>query len=111
MLGLLQQQLKSRVKSRVSSNWGKHKTDGADKLLNFPALLSRKWECCELEQCEGGLYGNKEYETCRAVSRQWLPNQTRGEFGISNKGRAANNSRQTAVITSSDVSSLVFYLN
>ncbi len=37
--------------------------------------------------------------------------QTGGEFGKSNKGRAANKSPQTAVIASSDVLSFVFPLN
>ncbi len=66
-----------------------------DKLLCFPvsAFFFGKWE-----RCEGGLLGNKENETCRAVNSPWMPIQTRGEFGNSNKGRAANKSPQTAVI-------------
>ncbi len=66
-----------------------------EKLLKcFPvsAFLSGKWE-----RCKGGLYGNEEYETCRAENSPWMPIQTRGEFGNSNKGRAANKSPQTAV--------------
>jgi hypothetical protein len=78
-----------------------------DKLLCYPvsAFLSDKWE-----RCEGGLYGNEEYETCRAENSMWMPIQTIGEFCSSNKGRAANQS-QTAVIASSDVLSIVFHLN
>ena len=63
------------------------------KRCRVSAFLSGKWE-----RCEGGLYGNQEYETCRAEKSPWLPIQTRGEFGLSNKGRAANKSPQTAVI-------------
>jgi hypothetical protein len=70
------------------------------------AFLSRKWD-----RCKGGLYGNEEYETCRAETSPWMPIQIIGEFGNSNKGRAANKSPQSAVITSSDVLSLVFHLN
>jgi hypothetical protein len=72
-----------------------------EKLMKcFPvsAFLSGK-----RERCKGGLYGNEENETCRAEKSPWMPIQTRGEFGISNKGRAANKSPQTAVIASSDV--------
>jgi hypothetical protein len=76
------------------------------KCCRVSAFLSGKWE-----RCEGGLYGNKEYEDCRAENSPWLPIQTRGEFGLSNKGRAANKSPQTAVIASSDVLSFVFHLN
>jgi hypothetical protein len=39
-----------------------------------------------------------------------MPVLTRGEFGNSNKGRAANKSPQTAVIASSDVLLFVFHL-
>ena len=67
------------------------------------AFLSGKWE-----RCVGGLYGNQEYEDCRAEKSPWLPIQSMGEFGLSNKGRAANN---TSVITSSDVLRFVFHLN
>ena len=80
-----------------------------EKLLKccpVSAFLSGKWE-----RCEGGLYGNKEYETCRAENSQWLPLQTRDEFGISNKGRAANKSPQTTIIASSDVLSFILHLN
>jgi hypothetical protein len=61
------------------------------------AFLSGKWDLCK-----GGLYGNEEYETCRAEKSPWMPIQTKGELGISNKGR---------VIASSDVLSFVFHLN
>ena len=76
-----------------------------EKLLSSPvsAYLSGEWE-----RYKGGLFGNKEYETCRAENSPWLPIQTRGELGLSNKGRAANN---TSVIASSDVLSFVFYSN
>jgi hypothetical protein len=52
-----------------------------EKLLKccpVSAFLFGKWE-----RCEGGLYGNEEYETCRAENSPWMPIQTRGEFGIS----------------------------
>jgi hypothetical protein len=62
-------------------------------------------------RCVDGLFENQEYETCRAASSPWMPIQTRGEFGNSNKGRAANKSQQTAVIASSDVLSFIFPLN
>ena len=68
------------------------------KCCRVSALLSGKWE-----RCDGGLYGNKEYEDCRAENSPWLPIQTRGELGLSNKGRAATKSPQTAVIASSEV--------
>ncbi len=79
-----------------------------DKLLCFPvsAILSGKWE-----RCEGGLYGKEVYETCRAENSMWMPIQTRGEFGNSNKGRAENKSPKIAVIASSGVLSFVFQLN
>ena len=80
-----------------------------DKLFDccrVSAFLSGKWE-----RCDGGLYGNEEYETCRAEKSPWMPIQTRGELGLSNKGRAANKSPQTAVIASSDVLRFVFHLN
>ncbi len=67
-----------------------------DKFLKcFPvsAFLSGKWE-----RCKGGLYGNEEYETCRAENSPWMPIQTRGEFGIGNKGGAANKSPQTMTL-------------
>jgi hypothetical protein len=76
------------------------------KCCRVSAFLSGKWE-----RCDGGLYGNEEYETCRAEKSPWMPIQTRGELGLSNKGRAANKSPQTAVIASSDVLSFVFYSN
>ncbi len=76
------------------------------KCCRVSAFLSGKWE-----RCEGGLYGNKEYEDCRAENSPWLPSQTRGEFGLSNKGRAANKSPQTAVFAYSDVLSFVFHSN
>ena len=76
------------------------------KCCRVSAFLSGKWE-----RCDGGLYGNEEYETCRAENSRWMPNQTRGELGISNKGRAANKSPQTAVIACSDVLRFVFHLN
>jgi hypothetical protein len=78
-----------------------------DKLLMcYPvsAFLSGKWE-----PCNGGQYGNEEYETCQAEKSPWMPIQTLGEFGISNKGRAANKSPQTTVIASSDVLSFIFH--
>jgi hypothetical protein len=79
-----------------------------DKLLCSPvsAFLSGEWE-----RCDGGLFGNKEYETCRAANSPWMPIQTKGEFGNSNKGRVANKSPQNAVIASWDVLSLVSHLN
>jgi hypothetical protein len=80
-----------------------------DKLLEcipVSAFLSGKWD-----RCESGLYGNEEYETCRAETSPWMSIQTRGEFRNSNKGRAANKSPQTAVIASSAVSSFVFHFN
>jgi hypothetical protein len=80
-----------------------------EKLLKcFPVstFLSGKWE-----RCKGGMYANEEYESCWDEKSPWMPIQTRGEFGISNKGRAANKSPQTAVIASSDVLSFVFHLN
>jgi hypothetical protein len=57
------------------------KLTALNKLLSFPmsAFLSGKWE-----RCEGGLFGNKEYEKCRAASCPWVPILTRGEFGNSN---------------------------
>ena len=67
------------------------------------AFLSGKWE-----RCVGGLYGNQEYENCRAEKSPWLPIQSRGAFGLSNKGRAAKN---TSVIACSDVLRFVFHLN
>jgi hypothetical protein len=70
------------------------------------AFLSGTWE-----RCLGGLYGNKEYDDCRAENSPWLPIQTRGALGLSNKGRAANKSPQTAVIACSDVLRFVFHLN
>ena len=76
------------------------------KCCRVSAFLSGKWE-----RCEGGLYGNKEYDDCRAENSPWLPIQTRGALGLSNKGRAANKSPQTAVIASSDVLRFVFHLN
>ncbi len=82
------------------------KLTALNKLLNFPAFLSGKWV-----RCKGGLYGNEEYETCRAENSPWMPIQTRGEFGNSNKARAANKSPQTAAIAFSDVLSFVFHLN
>ncbi len=75
-------------------------------LSPFAPDLSGYWE-----RCVGGLFGNKEYETCRAASSPWMPILTRGEFSNSNKGRAAKESPQTAVIASSDVLSFVFHLN
>ncbi len=78
------------------------------ELRCFPvsAFPPEKWE-----RCAGGLYGNEEYETCWAENSMWMPIQTIGEFGNSNKDRAANKSQQTAVIASSDVLSFVFHLN
>jgi hypothetical protein len=67
------------------------------KCFPISTFLSDKWE-----RCKGGLYGNKEYETCRAENSPWMPVQTRGDFGNSNKGKAANKSPQTAVIASSE---------
>jgi hypothetical protein len=60
-------------------------------------FLSGKWDLCK-----GCLYENEENETCRAEKSPWMPIQTKGESGITNKGR---------VIASSDVWSLVFHLN
>ncbi len=66
------------------------------KCCRVSAFLSGKWG-----RCEGGLYGNKEYEDCRAENSPWMPIQTKGVLGITNKGR---------VIASSDVLSFVFHL-
>ena len=82
------------------------KLTALNKLLKFPAFLSGQWA-----RCENGLCGNEEYEACRAENSPWMPIQTTGEFGNSNKGRAANKSLQTAVISASDVLSFVFHLN
>jgi hypothetical protein len=64
--------------------------------VSVTAFLSGEWE-----HCENGLYGNEEYDTCRAESSMWIPIRTTGDFGNSNKGRAANKNPQTAVIASS----------
>jgi hypothetical protein len=85
------------------------------KLLSpFAPDLSGYWE-----RCVGGLFGNHfkpgernfKLPPCRAASSPWMPIQSRGEIGSSNKGRAANKSPQPAVIASLDVLSFVFRLN
>jgi hypothetical protein len=113
MLGLQQQQEKIKIQKfqiRGLLQMGKNTMSTAlEKILNccrVSAFLSRKWE-----RCEGCLYGNQEYDNCRAEKSPWLQIQTRGDFGLSNKGRAANKSLQTAVIASSDVLPFVFHLN
>jgi hypothetical protein len=112
MLGLQQQQQKLRFKSGGSSKWEKLLSLTAlDELLKcFPVSAFLPGKC---ERCKGGMYGNEEYDICRAENSPWMPIQTRGEFGNSNKDRAANKRPQTAVIASSDVLSfqVVFHLN
>jgi hypothetical protein len=109
LVNILHAATKAKIQIGVFLSLGKATVATAlDKMLCFPvsAFLSGKWE-----RCEGGLYGNEEYKTCRAENSMWMPIQTIGEFGNSNKGMAENKSLQTAVIASSDVLSFVFHLN
>jgi hypothetical protein len=72
--------------------------------------LAKLLKCCPVSEslsgkrdlCKGGLYGNDEYDTCRTENSTWMPIQTKGDLGITNKGR---------LIASSDVLSFVFHLN
>jgi hypothetical protein len=110
MLGLLQRKSRT-VKTQIQGFLQLRKATALTALTKIlsasvSAFLSGEWA-----RCEGGLYGNEDYEACRAENSPWIPIQTTGDFGINKNGRAANKSLQTSVISASDVLSFVFHLN
>ena len=65
---------------------------GLDKLLS-PTLsffLAGEWD-----RCQGGLCGNKEYESCMCEESSWLAIQSMGIYGATNQGKRAKR-RETA---------------
>ena len=81
---------------------------GLDKWLS-PTLsyfLAGEWD-----RCQGGLCGNKEYESCMCEDGSWLAIQSTGIYRATNQGKCAKRIATSQVITSDSLLVIFFKTN